>query len=63
MLTVRTPIKSNDSIFNLVKLERDNVFKSKTVTINFQDNNSLQFSDWVTMGIRKSRQGLYELYN
>lgn len=47
-----------ESIFNLVKNEYDIVFKPKIIKVK----NKVTFSDWATVGIHRSRQRLYELY-
>lgn len=47
-----------NSLFYLVKNEHDNVFTTKAI----KKNHKMLFSDWATVGIYKSRQRLYELY-
>lgn len=52
------PNELYNSLFNLAKTECDVVFKTK----NIQINDKIVFSDWATVGIHKSREKLYELY-
>lgn len=52
------PNELYNSLFNLIKYEYDNVFKAKNKTVN----DKIVFSDWATVGIHKSRERLYELY-
>lgn len=47
-----------NSLFNTINSEYNIVFKPKKMQVS----SSLKFSDWATVGIHKSRQKLYELY-